>query len=236
MLHPIVRGVALAAIVLAAMWALAPAASAQTFDRKTIITVNQPFQLPGVTLPAGTYVMKIMDLAGIRTVVRVTNEAEDKVYATIIGINDYKLEPSEKTDISFYEASPGLAPPVHAWFYPGANYGVEFVYPEREAIDIAKMSGEHVMATPEVAVSPEPEPTEEPINEPIFAVQPSGEEVEAAVVHPEMPPEPVVEPAAAEEAPAEELPKTATPFALLGLMGFVAATTAAGVRVVRKRR
>src|SRR5581483_11621472 len=98
----------------------APSANAQPFDKKTIIDVNQPFQIPGVTLPAGTYVMKLVDVAGSRTVVRFLNSDENKVYATILGIPDYRLEPTDTSAFSFYEAKPDTARALSSWFYPGA--------------------------------------------------------------------------------------------------------------------
>ena len=44
------------------LWAT-PTTYSQDSDKTTRITVNQPFEIPGMILPAGTYVMKIVDLA-----------------------------------------------------------------------------------------------------------------------------------------------------------------------------
>ena len=60
-----------------------------------------------------------------------------KVHATLLGIPDYRLKTPEKAEISFYEPQPGAPAPLRAWFYPGHNYGVEFVYPKSRAIEIA---------------------------------------------------------------------------------------------------
>jgi hypothetical protein len=214
----------------------APNANAQPFDKKTVIDVNQPFQIPGVTLPAGTYVMKLVDVAGSRTVVRFLNSEENKVYATILGIPDYRLEPTDKSAFSFYEAKPDTARALRSWFYPGATWGVEFVYPKAKAEEIAAVSGQHVIATEELMPAEE-ETVQNLEQEPIFAVEPDGRAAKIAEVHPETPvlaETPGVGPV---EAPAlPELPRTATPFALIGLTGLLAGGMATGLRMVCRRK
>jgi hypothetical protein len=121
---------------------------------------------------------------------------------------------------------------VHAWFYPGSNFGVEFVYPKRKAIEIARESGEHVIATVAEPIE-EPSPAELE-SEPIIAIEPGGAEVEVAAVHP-APPEPTLlaeAPEVVRETPS--LPRTATPFPLLSVIGLLAAGVAAALRVVMK--
>jgi hypothetical protein len=206
---------------------------AQRYDKKTTMTINQPFQIPGTALPAGTYVIKLVDVAGHRTVVRFMDSEERKVYATLLGISDYKLKTPETSEFSFYESEAGVPRPLRAWFYPGDNYGVEFVYPKSKAIEIAKATGEHVLAE-SVPAPPEPEVTDL-LKEPVAAIEPGGREVAIDQVHPEPT---VPAPAAAEapvERPMETLPKTALPFAMAGLAGLLAAGMAGAVRVVRKR-
>ena len=44
-------------------------AQADTFDKKTVITFSEPFEVPGVdaqVLPAGTYVFKVLESFGDR--------------------------------------------------------------------------------------------------------------------------------------------------------------------------
>lgn len=231
MFRSIVRGMVIAGIALVVVGLLVPNANAQRYDKKTTITVNQPFQIPGVALPAGTYVMKLVDVAGMRTIVRFMNSDEDTVYATVLGISDYKLDTAEKSEFSFYEATPGIPRALHSWFYPGDNYGVEFVYPKAKAVEIAKATEEPVMATEAPA---ETEWNEQALlEEPVVAVQPSGEEFAIAEAPTEQPL--VATPLEPEPAPpAEALPKTATPFALVGLVGLLAGGMATGLRFVRR--
>lgn len=217
-------------------------ATAQRADRKTVMTINQPFQIPGVALPAGTYVMKLVDIAGKRDIVRFMDSNEKKVYATLLAIPDFKLKTPEKGEFSFYEAKPGLPQPLRSWFYPGNNYGLEFVYPKAKAVEIAAATGQPVYATE--AEQPQYQAQQEGVNgaemqpnekalveEPVFEVEPGGQQAEIAALRPEAPEVPLM---AQNKAP-EKLPKTASPFALLGLVGLLAASAATALRVSRKR-
>jgi hypothetical protein len=231
MFRSIVRSIVIAGIALVVVGLLVPNANAQRYDKKTTITVNQPFEIPGVALPAGTYVMKLVDVAGTRTIVRFMNSDENAVYATVLGIPDYKLNTPENSEFSFYETTPGVPRALRSWFYPGDNYGVEFVYPKAKALEIAKAAEEPVMA---IETPAETEWTEQAlIEEPVFTVQPSGEEVAIAEAPAEQPL--VAAPLEPEPAPpVEALPKTATPFALVGLVGLLAGGMATGLRFVRR--
>jgi hypothetical protein len=217
------------------IWSVfSPNASAQRFDKGTKITMNSPFQVPGKTLPAGDYVIRLMEIPGNRRVVQIMNATEQKSLAIALAIPDYVLKAPEKTYLSFYEVDRGKPLPVHAWFYPGSNFGVEFVYPKTKAVEIAKVSGEHVIATtaPEPA-APTPAELE---SEPLVVIEPSGEEAAVAEVHPE--PAPPVAPTALPEPvqTAQVLPKTATPFPLFALTGLLAAGAAGAMRMMRRSR
>jgi hypothetical protein len=227
--------VLLAAFCLAVAWGFTASSSyADDWNKATKITVNQPFEIPGMVLPAGTYMVKIVDLVADRHVVRFLSEDESKVYATLIAIPNFRLEPTEKTSITFYGSEVGQPRALHEWFYPGRQFGVEFVYPEKRATEIASVAEEHVIATkgPEVVPfieekQPEPAPTvKELLAEPLVEVKPGGEEVEIAAVTPPPIPGPLPEPTT--------LPKTATPFPLVALIGLLSAGAASGLRLLRK--
>jgi hypothetical protein len=229
MLHANFRKVLMAGLCFAVIGLLLPNAIAQRFDRGTTMTVNQPFELPGIALPAGTYVIRLMDVAGSRNVVQILNADETKSYGIVLAIADYRLNATDKTEFSFYEAQPGAPPPLRAWFYPGFNYGVEFVYPKTKAVEIAQTSGEHVIATPEPA---EESTAANLTTEPLIAIQPGGEEVAVATVHPE----PLVTEAPVPVFTAKaELPRTASPFPFVALTGLLAAGAAGALRIIRKR-
>ena len=113
---------------------LAPGARADDWNRKTTITFSGPVEIPGVhlvgfgVLPAGTYVFKILDSQSDRHIVQIFSKDEKTVYATILAIPNYRLRATDKTVITFRERPAGEPEALRAWFYPGRNWGEEFVY------------------------------------------------------------------------------------------------------------
>ena len=101
------------------------------------------------TLPAGTYVFKLLDSASDRHIVQIFNQAEDHVYTTILAIPNYRLKATGKTVMTFRERGEGQPEAIHAWFYPGHEWGEEFVYPKTRALELAKIVNEPVLATPD---------------------------------------------------------------------------------------
>jgi hypothetical protein len=182
------------------------------------VTFNAPVEVPGVgaqTLPAGTYVFKILDSSSDRHIVQIFNQAGDHVFATILAIPNYRLRATDKTVMTFRERAEGQPEAIRAWFYPGREWGEEFVYPKSRAVELAKIVNEPVLATPvELATLP----VEELKTAPVVAVKPTGEEVALKEVV-EAPPAEV----AAVETPAPEatLPQTASPLPLVGLIGLL---------------
>src|SRR5438034_3121164 len=132
---------------------LAPSAKADDWNRKTVITFSGPVEIPGVhltgwgVLPAGTYVFKILDSQSDRHIVQVFSKDEKTVYATILAIPNYRLKATDKTVVTFRERPAGQPEALRAWFYPGRNWGEEFVYPKAQAIALAKESNTPVLFT-----------------------------------------------------------------------------------------
>ncbi len=104
-----------------------PKVQADESDKKTIVTVNEPIQVPGKVLPAGTYVFKLLD-SNDRTLVSIYNADEMHLIATIQGIPGFRMETPDKAILQLEERPSGQPEALKAWFYPGDNSGVEFVY------------------------------------------------------------------------------------------------------------
>jgi LPXTG-motif cell wall-anchored protein len=222
-----------------------PSARADDWDRKTVVKFSGPVEIPGVhlkgfgVLPAGTYVFKILDSQSNRHIVQIFNEDGTKVYATVLAIPNYRLKATDKTVITFSERPAGQPEALRAWFYPGRNWGEEFVYPKAKAVEIAKATNQVVLFTPaeieQEVVEPIKSATEARVvalkQAPVMAIKPTGEEVELAqVVTP--PPAEVVE--MAQNHP-ETLPSTGSPLPLMGLFGLLALGGASVLRFVQKR-
>lgn len=205
--------------------ALSPSVAAQTWNQRTVVTISQTIEIPGVGqqfLPAGTYVFKLLDSQTNRHIVQIFSEDQSHLFATILAIPNFRRRPTGETVITFRERPVGEPEALRAWFYPGANWGHEFVYPEPRAVELAQVTMEPVLAMPaELApliVAPIKSASERPalamMEAPLKAVTPAGEKVELAQVV-ERPP---VETATVAR---EQLPQTASPLALLGLAGLL---------------
>ena len=222
---------------------------ADDWNKKTVITFSNTVQVPGATLPAGTYVFKVADSRTDRFIVQIFNEREDHVYATVLAIPDFHLTPPEKTLVSFYEAPVGQPLPIKAWFYPGDTIGREFVYTKGEAALIAAAGKETVpseetygsvasaqtQSAPPVAEQPAPEQPAPPV-----ATQ---QETAPAVTEPQ--PAPVTQSQAATTTPSTvtpepsteqttTLPSTASDWPLAGLIGLSSLAGALALRAVRR--
>jgi hypothetical protein len=232
------KKITVVAFSLAAVWLLTtPAAFADDWDKLTRFTVNQPFQIPGgITLPAGTYLVKIVDLVADRYVVRFMSEDGLTIYSTTLAFPNFRPEPTDKTEMTFGEAEPNEARQIQTWFYPGRQFGVEFAYPERRPAEFPAFAAEPEApfkdSAPVYREKPA-EPVEEFVEEPIVAVAEPEEEAKP-VEYPEF--VPVEEPELGlEYAEPLPLPKTATPFPAIGLIGLVAAGIASSLRLLNKK-
>jgi hypothetical protein len=112
-------------------------ARADTWDKKTTVSFSQPVEVPGYILQPGKYVMKLVDSQSDRHVVQFMNERQNRVYASAIAVPAYRTQVTDRTVITFYEAGAGQPEPIRNWYYPGDNFGQEFVYPKQHLRDIA---------------------------------------------------------------------------------------------------
>ena len=182
---------------------------ADQWDKKTTLTFSQPVEIPGQILPAGTYMFKIANSPSDRHIVEIYNADGSQIIATVLAINDWRIKPTGDTVVKFAERSGDNPEAVKAWFYPGDNFGQEFVYPRKRALELAAASKEPIPAmdvdtmpadltvAPIVAITPEQK--EVPVAEAIAVSQPVEQD-----------PAPLV---------AQTMPKTASMVPLIALLG-----------------
>jgi hypothetical protein len=203
-------------------------AAADDFDQKTVFTFSGPVEIPGQVLSAGTYVFKLADSSSDRNIVQVFNKDETHLYGTFLAIPDYRIKPAGKTIITFEERPAGSPEAVKAWFYPGENYGRDFVYPKPKATALAKANNTPVPSMPAefAANTIKPAATVKAPHivamsqAPLKAQKPTEEEVEIAEVF-----------AVSAEAPLPPaLPTTASPWPLIGLVGLLSIGAGVGLR------
>jgi hypothetical protein len=214
-----------------------PSAKADEWNKKTTVTFTQPVEVPGVgaqILPAGTYVFKLLDSPSDRHIVQIFNQAEDHVYTTILAIPDYRMRATGKTVMTFKERAEGQPEAIRSWFYPGRQWGDQFVYPKSRALELAKMVNEPVLATP---VELGKLPFEDLKTAPVIAVKPTGEEVavEGVVQAPPTEVAAAETPATADTSASAALPQTASRLPLVGLVGLVSLVASLGVSFLSKR-
>lgn len=137
----------LAAVSCLGLMTLAPSAMADQWNKRTILTVNEPIQVPGQVLQPGKYVMRLMDSPANRHIVQIFNEREDHLYTTILAIPNYRLQPTGETEFGWWETPAGQPKAMRAWFYPGDNFGQEFAYPKNEAVALASSANVNVPTT-----------------------------------------------------------------------------------------
>jgi hypothetical protein len=125
----------------------ASGAHADEWNKKTYLTFSGPVQIPGATLPAGTYLFQLADPDNARHVVMVASKDGTKVYGMFITIPNDRLDTPDENVVLFGESPAGTPQAVQAWWYPGERVGEEFVYPRQQAVAIAKANHKEVLAT-----------------------------------------------------------------------------------------
>jgi len=191
-------------------------ANADPWNKATKITFPEPVEVSGTVLQSGTYWFQLMGSPADRHIVQIWNADRSRLITTTLAIPNYRLQPTGATVVKFAERPSGSPEAVKAWFYPGDNFGQEFVYPKARATEIAQNVNEPVLAVRDEAPAPVLEQT------PVKAVEPSGEEVEIAEV---------VDTVVATPA----LPSTGSSLPLLGLLGLLAISAGLGLRFIPNR-
>jgi hypothetical protein len=209
---------------------MVPHARADEWDQKTIFTFREPVEIPGQVLTAGTYVFKLADSPSNRNIVQVFDKNEVHLYGTFFAIPDYRPHTPERPIITFDERPSGSPEAVRAWYYPGNNYGHEFVYPKLKTIELSREDNQ-----PPAPSEPAAEPaksTEEPqvVEAPAPVQQQAEENVQIVEFfsakfvdqpEPELP---------------STLPTTASSLPLIAVLGFVSLAGAMILRYARTAR
>lgn len=204
-------------------------ARADSYDKRTVFTFNRPISLPGVTLPAGDYLFRIVNTETGRTVIQVLSGDGKTPYAMLHSIPEIRRDASDRPEVRFMETGKGQPSAIKTWWYPGERTGYEFIYPKHQALALAKVVAEPVLTTKVETAKPQ--------EAELARITPSGEEVPVPVV---AAPEPIVPTGIVQEGTLAEarteLPVTATRIPVFGLIGIVALAFAGGLRVWRTAR
>ena len=222
---------------------------ADTWDKKTTVSFSQPVEVPGYILQPGKYVMKLVDSQSDRHIVQFMNERQNHVYASTIAVPAYRTQVTDRTVITFYEAAAGQPEPIRNWYYPGDNFGQEFVYPKEHLRDIAAvhpatppaLDTRSQVQSPVAVAEPVPEGESAPVAAPIetqaqansLTNDESNAPVEIAQATPPKPEDTAAN--GTHQAPEPtELPKTNGNFVGIALMGLASIGGAVTARKLRR--
>lgn len=208
--------VAAAGVLLAGL--TAGTAVAQPFDKRTYFTFSGPVAIPGVTLPAGKYLFRIVDTSS-RDVIQVLSADGRQPYAMFFGRRAERPDFAPDPEVRFMETAAGMPAAIQTWWYPGERSGYEFVYPKEQARLLARGTGQPVLTTvAETTTPPETGAAE------LARISPRGEDLRVETPAPPAGPAqrgeiappsiPIPEPSLQARA---DLPKTASALPLVGI-------------------
>jgi hypothetical protein len=135
----------LIAFAIASVLFLEVAARADEADQSIKITFNQPIEIPGQVLPAGTYLFKLADPNDL-DVVRIFNSQGTRLYATLQTITVERAKPTGEAVVVLADQSEARPETLVKWFYPGDTSGHELVYPKQEEQQLAQARRQTIVA------------------------------------------------------------------------------------------
>ena len=116
-------------VVLVGVLATSSIGAVPNVNRTTYFTFSKAVQLPGVALPAGTYVFEIVNPDASADLVRVSSGDRSKVYALQFTHTVHRPRVRDmKPSIAFGEQPAGHPPTVKAWFPEDEALGRQFIY------------------------------------------------------------------------------------------------------------
>jgi len=112
---------------------ISPKAKADTWNEKTIVTFDQPVEIPGHVLLPGTYTFSLMNSSSARDIVEVKSNSDPRFVYIVLANPAERLQSSSKSTFEFEQLNAKSPEAIHEWFYPGTLYGQQFVYGSRAA-------------------------------------------------------------------------------------------------------
>ena len=131
------------------------AAHADESDQATSVTFDQPVQIPGHLLPAGTYVFKLEYRDTDHSVVQIFNAKQTHLYATLETIAADREDATGRTVITLAVQGSGKPDVLLKWFYPGNLTGNEFLYSDHREKELAHAEKRIIVANQQTTANPE---------------------------------------------------------------------------------
>jgi hypothetical protein len=107
---------------------MVPVAHASIANQMTKITFSRPVRIPDQqVLPAGAYWFQIRNNTSPNTVA-IYNKNRTELLATALTTPAYRAKVRGRTEVTLARGSRNRPPVLLKWFYPGTDYGHEFLY------------------------------------------------------------------------------------------------------------
>jgi hypothetical protein len=119
----------LCGVVLLGVLATSATGAIANIRRTTYFTFSRAVQMPGVVLPAGTYVFEVANPDGGSDIVRVLSRDRKQVH--LMRFTRFVYRPQQgnlDSTISLGETAAGNPPSVKAWYPQSETRGREFIY------------------------------------------------------------------------------------------------------------
>jgi hypothetical protein len=121
-------------------------AHADEENELTKVTLSQPVQVPGHTLPAGTYQFVLANNDADRDIVQIFNANRTELLATIQTIPTERAKGTDGTSLTLAQRPNGQPAALVTWFYPGMDTGHEFIYPKQVETELAQDAKQTLVA------------------------------------------------------------------------------------------
>jgi LPXTG-motif cell wall-anchored protein len=209
-------------------------------QRDTKLAVSEPTQVGTILLDPGSYTLRVHDFKGGKVQVTVVRDSDQKTVGTATAIRarrnlDTNQQAENQTQFTYttYNGHPA----VSTWYYPGDEWGEQFIY----GGSASEMTMRHTpapaapTATMAESTPPPPPPAVKERHEEKKMVEAAPAPAPAPVAAVEPAPAPAAAPAPAPKPKARALPKTASSTPLVALLGALSLAGAAAVRFGRRR-
>jgi len=200
-------------------------ARADQWDKKTILTVNEPIQIRDTLLQPGQYVLRLYDSQSDRHTVQIFNRDQSQIINTILAIPTQRYRPTSHTQFTFWETPPGTPRAMRSWYYPGDQIGNEFPYPAHLQQVAMASKTTTTDTTASNTTEQQQTTTAETTQQPAQTESSTQEQTETAQNTTPAPApaetQPMPAPTPAPAAQPQQLPHTASVYPLIGLTGAI---------------
>ncbi|HEY6330557.1 MAG TPA: hypothetical protein VI756_14565 [Blastocatellia bacterium] len=104
-----------------------PSLRADDMNKETRLTIDGPLQVQDTVLAPGKYVFMLTDPNNDRTVVSIYDADRTHLEGIVIGVPAYRMDAGAKQMFTISQLQGDQQAKLRTWFFPGDNYGVEFV-------------------------------------------------------------------------------------------------------------